>query len=191
MTDNSEYISSYSNLVSLLKSDTFRSVNSKVTSKTPLEKAVNLSPNDRQLATDPFATFEQTKRDSSISDLLCAYTEAYKKKQGKNRIYRDFLFYSCLTIVVLISISLLVITIVFLCRMPSSISDLVTLITILATFSGSIIGILKVITEYVFPQGDEKYITTIVKAVQQNDLDNKRELIKYNNGHGPTNNQDH
>lgn len=174
----------YSSILKDILNDRFRSLQDTHTKSNNQRKESTLSETDRKLAIDPFATLEQSKRDSSISDLLKAYTLSYKNKQEKNETYRDFLFYSCLGIVVLISVFLLVFTIVYLCKTDNSLGEVVTLITVLVTFFGSIIGILKVITEYVFPKGDEKYITMIVKAVQQNDLDNKRELIKYNNGHG-------
>ncbi len=57
--------------------------------------------------------------------------------------------------------------------------SLVGLISVCVTFLTSVIGVLKIIVKYCFPENDEKYITEIVKAVQQNDLENKKENLKY------------
>lgn len=47
------------------------------------------------------------------------------------------------------------------------------------TYLTLVIGILKIITEYVFPQKEEEYVTRIVKAIQKNDLKNKIENMKH------------
>ena len=41
-----------------------------------------------------------------------------------------------------------------------------------------VVGILKIITKYVFSDKDEEYITKIVEIIQNNDLENKKENIK-------------
>ena len=46
------------------------------------------------------------------------------------------------------------------------------------TFLTLIVGILKIITKYVFPVNDEEYITRIVELIQNNDLENKKENIR-------------
>ena len=56
--------------------------------------------------------------------------------------------------------------------------DIAALISSYLAIIGLIVGILKIIAEYVFPKDDEKYITEIVKAIQDNDLKNKQENIK-------------
>jgi succinate dehydrogenase hydrophobic anchor subunit len=53
-------------------------------------------------------------------------------------------------------------------------NDVIALVTACATLIGAIIGILKIITEYVFPREDEKYVTGIVESIQKNDLENKK-----------------
>jgi hypothetical protein len=44
-----------------------------------------------------------------------------------------------------------------------------------------IIGMLKIIVRYIFPENEEQYITKIVEDIQKNDLKNKRENIKNEN----------
>ena len=52
------------------------------------------------------------------------------------------------------------------------------MIAVCITFLSSVIGILTIITKYVFPEKEEEYITRIVEIIQTNDLENKRENIK-------------
>lgn len=59
--------------------------------------------------------------------------------------------------------------------------DITDLISILPVHSSSLIaliGILKIISKYYFDTSDEKYITDIVKIIQENDFKNKKENIK-------------
>lgn len=46
------------------------------------------------------------------------------------------------------------------------------------TFLTLIVGVLTIITKYVFPENEEEYITRIVEIIQRNDLENKKENIK-------------
>ena len=43
---------------------------------------------------------------------------------------------------------------------------------------GTIFGIIKYVARFAFPEEDEKYITEIVKSIQENDLKDKQENIK-------------
>lgn len=56
----------------------------------------------------------------------------------------------------------------------NNLNGIVTLVTACATYLTLVISILKIITEYVFPQKEEDYITRIVESVQINDLANKK-----------------
>lgn len=56
---------------------------------------------------------------------------------------------------------------------------MVSFITTCVSFITLIIGLLTIVTKYFFPENDEQYITTIVEAIQKNDLENKRENAKY------------
>ena len=59
-----------------------------------------------------------------------------------------------------------------------TINNMVALITVCVTYLTLVIGILKIITKYVFPQNEEEYIARIVKSIQDNDLKNKKTNIK-------------
>ena len=58
-------------------------------------------------------------------------------------------------------------------------SDMISFATTCISFITLIIGLLTIITKYFFPENDEQHIATIVKTIQKNDLENKREYAKY------------
>lgn len=64
------------------------------------------------------------------------------------------------------------------------VNNVVSLITVCITYLSLVIGILKIITKYVFPQKEEEYITRIVEMIQQNDLKNKKANIKSSKKNG-------
>jgi hypothetical protein len=55
-----------------------------------------------------------------------------------------------------------------------SVKNVVSLITICLTLLGSIIGLLKIITEYVFQKDESSNVIEIVKSMQSNDYDLKK-----------------
>lgn len=62
-------------------------------------------------------------------------------------------------------------------KQNNSINSLVEVISVCITFLSLIIGVLTIITKYVFPEKEEEYITRIVEIIQNNDLENKKENI--------------
>ncbi len=60
----------------------------------------------------------------------------------------------------------------------NSIPEVIQFISVCVTFLGLIVGLLQIITKYVFPENEEEYITRIVELIQNNDLENKKENIK-------------
>lgn len=64
--------------------------------------------------------------------------------------------------------------IIFLLKGIVQLESLVGLIVALISFVSLFIGILKIITEYIFPKNEEQYITKIVELIQTNDLENKK-----------------
>lgn len=123
-------------------------------------------------------TKQQKKRDKIITDLLKQYLKSYKNKVEITKTSR---------IIISITLGIILITLISTCVfitclcIKKEISDwtnLIALISAYATLFGLIIGLLKIITKYIFPTDDEKYITEIVKAIQSNDLANKREDLQ-------------
>ena len=130
---------------------------------------------------DEFTTEQQRARDKRITILLQLYVEAYKYKNKSNKWYKGILFFVCILILLIFKFNGSTNT--------KSIESVVKLITACVTFLTLIVGILKIITKYVFPANDEEYITRIVELIQNNDLENKKENIrvrtsKYRNNDG-------
>ena len=54
------------------------------------------------------------------------------------------------------------------------IGNVAKLISVCVTFLTLIVGIMTIITKYVFPENEEEYITRIVEIIQNNDLEHKK-----------------
>lgn len=59
-------------------------------------------------------------------------------------------------------------------EMPSAVSMITTCVTLLT----AVIGLVTIITKYCLPENDEEYITRIVKSIQDNDLKNKKKILR-------------
>ncbi len=143
-----------------------------------------VSSNDEELNktyNDHFMTEEQKQRDKKITELLTEYTDTYKCKSKSNKTYKCWIFWLCYGVVGIFSGSLVYIgyKINFMDKSLST-ENLIAFIGTCLTFITLIIGLLKTIVEYIFPQNEEEYITRIVESIQNNDLENKRENIKSN-----------
>lgn len=128
---------------------------------------------------DKYMTKQQKRRDRKITKLLSAYVEAYIRKSESNKEYKALLLYIYISILGIFCISF----IAFIYRMcfnvsPDSVPGAIQLMSVCVTFLGLIVGLLQVITKYVFPEKEEEYITRIVELIQNNDLENKRENME-------------
>lgn len=122
---------------------------------------------------------EQINRDKKITRLLEAYVKSYELKSSHSVWCRYIILGPCMLIVLGITCVL-----GWLCINMASAEDgptleeLAAFVTACVSFLALIIGILHIITEYFFPKEDEKYITEIVKLVQTNDLENRKESAR-------------
>ena len=123
---------------------------------------------------DRFQTEEQQKRDRHVTRLLSLYVNAYSRKTDFVRYYREKMVETLMVALALTIIVLLIITGVALSKPIETTEYVVGLISAYISLLGLIVGLIKTVTEYVFPKDDEKYITEIVKLIQNNDLENKR-----------------
>lgn len=128
---------------------------------------------------DNYTTKQQRLRDKKVTELLEHYVAAYKYKNQSNKWYKSILVGCSCSILIAFS----VVFIVLICNIGftksnSSMNELVELISICITFLTLIVGILKIVAKYVFPDKEEEYITRIVEIIQNNDLENKKENIK-------------
>ena len=123
---------------------------------------------------DVWRTEEQMKRDQDVTRLFKLYVNNYESKSKSNSKYKWWILVSCLVAIALVLgfggfVGWELIT-----KDQKNIFDLASLIVAFGGLFATAIGILKIITEYVFPKDEERYITEIVKAIQVNDLENKK-----------------
>ena len=123
---------------------------------------------------DPYLTDQQSKRDELVTQLLTSYIGAYEYKVDARKEYQKALFRVCLGIVIIFSVALVILAFKLWSLSSESISNIASIITACVSFLVLIVELLKIITRYCFPEDDEQYITDIVKAIQSNDLDNKK-----------------
>jgi hypothetical protein len=67
-----------------------------------------------------------------------------------------------------------------------SVRNVVSLITVCITLLGAILGLLKIIAEYVFQKDEEKNVIDIVKSLQQNDYEHVRTVLETRYGKNTT-----
>ena len=128
---------------------------------------------------DEYTTSQQKKRDRQISRLLAEYVEAYRYKNRSNKWYKRILFGVCILIISVFSVVFIILLFRFgNANQSASKEAVIELISVCITFLSLIVGILTIITKYVFPEDEEEYITRIVEIIQKNDLENKKENIK-------------
>ncbi len=127
---------------------------------------------------DSYSTKQQKMRDKEITRLLNLYVDGYQKKIGSNIIIKWLIIVLCLLILLSFSIVFIIIILGYDRKSGISSKDLAALISVCITFLTLIVGILKIITTYVFPKNEEEYITRIVESIQKNDLENKKENIR-------------
>lgn len=124
-------------------------------------------------ALEDLLTKEQRKRDEKITELLGKYVDSYKHKVENREKQRNMVINICKWIVGVL-LSCCVFTTFFLVKRGNfDIPDVAVLISAYGSALGSAGIVLKIITQYLFPLDEEKYITDIVKLIQDNDLKNK------------------
>lgn len=141
--------------------------------------------NDKELSNayqDGYSTRQQKLRDKRITELLNLYVDGYRKKVNSNIWYKSLIVIFCICILLAFSVTFLILIFRFNNKSGIRSEDLVSLISVCITFLTLIVGVLKIITTYVFPVNEEEYITRIVEAIQKNDLENKKENIRTGSG---------
>ena len=70
----------------------------------------------------------------------------------------------------------------------TNVNSLISLITVAVTYCGSLIGVLEIITKYLFPISEENDATSILKAIIENDNQAEQMINTYASGVRPTSN---
>lgn len=134
---------------------------------------------DSDLDRPKHLTDEEKKRDKQITQLLNHYVENYKRKTEFNSAYKKVIVWFCIGALGLFLIGIIAFAGYLLATKAINMESIVGLVTSTLSFVGLFIGVLKIITEYVFPKDEEQYITKIVEDIQQNDLRNKEIDMDY------------
>ncbi|MCU6698529.1 hypothetical protein [Laedolimicola ammoniilytica] len=128
---------------------------------------------------DEYTTKQQRLRDEKITELLTHYVEAYQFKIKSNKWYKGILLGIC--ILILLTFCIVFVILMFricITKNEMSAGNVAKLISVCVTFLTLIVGIMTIITKYVFPENEEEYITRIVEIIQNNDLEHKKENIR-------------
>lgn len=129
---------------------------------------------------DKFLTGQQKQRDKRITELLNEYVSFYKSKVWHSKVCRYIILIPCMVIVIGFSALLVYLSCsIFKAGGNIGIPNAAAFITACISFISLIIGLLTIITKYFFPENDEQYIATIVETIQKNDLENKKENVRY------------
>lgn len=131
---------------------------------------------DAELA-DLYQIEERKKRALAISNILNQYGQYYQNKVEFQNLYRKIIFWGCSLIVALFCGAIgFVVYRVFKDTNLLTLSGSVTIAGALISFVVSILELIRIIMKYCFPENDEEYIIEIVKSIQQNDLENLKEM---------------
>jgi len=132
-----------------------------------------LTLTDREEELDFFTT-EQRNRDQFITRLFQSFVRSYESKSAFSDRAKTLILRFTIAWISIMLVSCLLATRSFILAGGRSFADISALLSAVLPFVAAIIGTLNIVTRYVFPADEEKYITEIVKSVQQYDLENKR-----------------
>lgn len=128
---------------------------------------------------DKYQTEQQSIRDRHITRLLKEYVDRFSNNNKEIKTDRTILkWFSLVSLGFIILTILAVVLYSVLSRSISTWEYLTGLIASLITLCASLFGIINYIAARAFPVDDEKFITEIVKLIQENDLKHKQENIK-------------
>lgn len=113
------------------------------------------------------------QHEAAYTDILEAYSENVKETIRAKRRYKNIVFWVSMGLLCLTFISLIIIIIVFASnkQQPKVVEWCSVLIPALVSFLTVFIVIPKVITRYLFNSEEEKYMSEIIKSVQNYDKD--------------------
>ena len=119
-------------------------------------------------------TLEQRKRDEHTTTLYKQFVEAHNEKKSFAKGSKTAIRACCIVWVSVLVFSCIVLSAFILVGTNRSLTDIVALISAIIPLIVAIIGTLNIVTQYVFPEGEDRNITEIVKQIHENDLKNKQ-----------------
>jgi len=131
--------------------------------------------------TDPKQTRQQRLRDEETTRLYRQFVDSHEEKQKFARNKKNVIFWFCIVWVSLFTLACVVLSFYTIFYSPKSVNDIIMLISAIVPMVAAIVGTLNIVAKHVFPEDEEKNITEIVKAINDNDLKDKTENLKQEN----------
>ena len=112
---------------------------------------------------------EFVKRNESLTNLLTGYITDRKERIDTNNFLKKFIFWFFIGLLSVLTIG---VVIVFwkIDINSSSIPSVLSLLSVAATYLGSLLSIFKIMSQYLFPRDEEKDAIDMIKAVINNDV---------------------
>lgn len=113
------------------------------------------------------------QRNLLLTNLLNSYIRSHSKKVSDNRLYKGIMFFTFLAVFFAFSVTTLVVTLVVLLSANFSeinIPQVLSLLSVGATYIGSIFVAYEIMFKYLFPTDEEKDMISMIRTVIENDL---------------------
>ena len=108
------------------------------------------------------------KRNGKLTDLLDDYIIQRRERVKTNSFLKKFIFWF---FIVLLGILTVAVAIFIICnRNSDSIPSMVSLLSVSATYLGSLIAVFEIMSKYLFPIDEEKDTISMIQAVINNDV---------------------
>lgn len=129
---------------------------------------------------------EMVKRNTKLTDLLDHYIQNYDKKSEENMKYKEMLFSVFVGLFILFTFG------VFIVFIKTDLNDVtaplaVSLVSVGATYVGSIFVVYELMFKYLFPIDEEKDMINMIKTVIDNDLKLEEHIAKISGFQKPPN----
>lgn len=112
---------------------------------------------------------EFVKRNEQLTELLTEYISDRKQRIDTNKFLKKFIFWFFIGLMSALTIGVVV---VFwkIDVNSSSVTSVLSLLSVAATYLGSLLSIFKIMSQYLFPSDEEKDAIDMIKAVINNDV---------------------
>lgn len=128
------------------------------------------STTDEQYADDLIKTHKQVvERNILLTSLLKNYVDSHTQKNKTNQDFKDILFYTFVLAFIVFTAAIIIVFI------KTDLADatvplVVSLLSVGATYLGSIFIAYEIMFKYLFPEDEEKDMISMIKVVIENDL---------------------
>lgn len=108
------------------------------------------------------------KRNGKLTDLLDDFIQQRRDRVKTNKAFKKIIFWFFVCLLGLLTIAVVVFVICN--RKSESVTEMVSLISVLATYLASLIAVFEIISKYLFPLDEEKDTISMIQAVINNDV---------------------